>query len=176
LCNPAGARHLGGRHPRFRPRPRGSLLERFNRYVIRADDPDGCWGWSAAVFASGYPALAAEPPSRAMLSAHRVSYMLHVGPIPPDRCVMHRCDQPRCTNPEHLRLGTVQDNNNDKVMKGRQPQGEGHPRAKLTQQQVDLIRSLRSSCQASIREIATWFGVSRSLVCLILRGKCWVSV
>jgi HNH endonuclease len=171
-----GARAHGGRHSRFRSRPRGSIRQRFNRLVIRPDDPAACWGWTAALFPSGYVAICDTPPSRRMLLGHRVSFQLHVGPIPPDRCVMHECDVRSCTNPAHLRLGTIRDNNDDKVMKGRQPRGEGHPRAKLTQQQVDLIRSLRSSCQASIREIATWFGVSRSLVCLILRGKCWVSV
>jgi hypothetical protein len=60
-------------------------------------------------------------------------------------------------------------------MKGRQPRGEGHPRAKLTQQQVDLIRSIHSCYRASMREIADWFGVSRGLISLILQNKIWVA-
>jgi HNH endonuclease len=176
VLDPARAGRFGGRPLRCRPRPRGSLLERFTRYAIRAADPDACWDWSAALFQSGYGALAAAPPSRTMLAAHRVSYELTFGPIPEGQCVMHTCDNPRCTNPRHLRLGTIRDNNEDKLKKGRQPRGERHPRAKLKQQEVDLIRSLGSSCQASVRELANWFGVSRSLVSLILRGKCWVGV
>jgi HNH endonuclease len=110
-----------------------------------------------------------------MLAAHRVSYELTFGPIPEGQCVMHTCDQPRCTNPRHLRLGTIRDNNEDKIMKGRQPRGERHPRAKLSQAQVDLIRLIRSSCKATMGELAAWFGVSRGLVSLILQNKIWVT-
>jgi hypothetical protein len=50
LLDAAGHRLLGGRHQSARrPRPRGPLPIRFNRYVIRPDDPDACWGWSAAL-------------------------------------------------------------------------------------------------------------------------------
>jgi hypothetical protein len=171
----AGARAHGGRHSRSRPRPRGSLLERFNRYAVRSADPDACWDWSASSFQSGYGALAAAPPSREMLSAHRVSFELHVGPIPAGLCCLHRCDQPRCTNPRHLFLGTIQDNNHDKMMKCRQSRGEGHPRAKLTQQQVDLIRSIHSCYRASMRELAEWFGVSRGLISMIVRNRIWMT-
>ena len=163
LFDPVGARLHGGRHPRNRPRPRGSLLQRFNRHVIRPDDPDACWGWSAALFESGYPAIAAEPPSRAMLLGHRVSYELHVGPIPPELCCLHRCDVRSCTNPAHLFLGTKADNNHDKIAKGRQPCGEAHHLAKLTQAQADLIRAIHAG-KASMQQIAALFGVSRALV------------
>jgi hypothetical protein len=172
LLYPAGVRIHGGRHNR--PRPRGSLSERFNRYIIRPEDTDACWEWSAALFPTGYGALAAAPPSRGMLLAHRVSYELAFGPIPDGLCVLHRCDRPQCTNPRHLFLGTVRDNNEDKVLKGRQPRGEGHPHAKLTWEQVESIRSIRSSCQATIGEIAAWFGVSRALISLIIGNKIWV--
>jgi HNH endonuclease len=110
-----------------------------------------------------------------MLLAHRVSYVLHIGPIPPNLCVLHRCDVPSCCNPAHLSLGTIQDNNSDKVAKGRQSRGEGHPRAKLSQDQVDLIRLIRSSCKATMGDLAAWFGVSRGLVSLILQNKIWVT-
>jgi hypothetical protein len=163
----------GDRHPRHRPRPRGTLLQRFSRYAIRSSDPTLCWGWSAALFPSGYPALAAAPPSRSMLLGHRVSFELAFGPIPEGLCVLHRCDHPWCTNPQHLFLGTIRDNNDDKLAKGRQPRGEAHPRAKLNEKQVALIRSLRSSCQATMRELADQFSVSRGLISLILQGKIW---
>jgi HNH endonuclease len=167
------ARAHGSCHPRFRSRPRGSIRTRFDRYAVRAADPNDCWDWSAALFPSGYPALADAPPSRSMLLGHRVSFELAFGPIPEGLCVLHRCDHPWCTNPQHLFLGTIQDNNDDKLAKGRQPRGEAHPRAKLNEKKVALIRSLRSSCQATMRELADQFGVSRGLISLILQNKIW---
>jgi hypothetical protein len=175
LLDLAGIRHLGGCLPARRPRPRGSLRVRFNRHVIRPDDPAACWGWSAALFESGYPAIADEPPSRAMLLGHRVSHVLHIGPIPDGLCVLHRCDVRSCTNPEHLFLGTKADNSDDKIAKGRQPRGETHHWAKLTQAQAELIRVIRSAYGTSMQDIAELFGVSRALVSLVLANKIWVA-
>jgi hypothetical protein len=168
------ARDFGGRPSRSRrPRPRGSLRVRFNRHIILPDDPDACWGWSAALFESGYPAIAAEPPARIMLAGHRVSYQLHIGAIPEGLCVLHRCDVRSCTNPRHLFLGTKLDNALDMVAKQRQRRGEDHPRAKLSHRQATEIRVLHSFSRVAMRDIATWLGISRSLVSLILRDRIW---
>ncbi|MFI6534161.1 HNH endonuclease signature motif containing protein [Nonomuraea sp. NPDC050547] len=54
-----------------------------------------------------------------MQLAHRVAWMLEVGPIPDGLCVLHQCDNPPCINTGHLFLGTVQENNADRDAKGR---------------------------------------------------------
>ena len=61
---------------------------------------------------------------------HRLIFKIIYGPIPPGMCVCHSCDNRKCINPEHLFLGTDQDNTNDMMKKGRHNRGIGN--VKLT--------------------------------------------
>lgn len=91
----------------------GSLPERFWSRVLQKP---GCWEWTGAVNDSGYGRIAVRG---RMEGAHRVSWELHHGPIPRGLWVLHCCDNPPCTNPAHLFLGTCQDNLADMRAKGR---------------------------------------------------------
>lgn len=62
-----------------------------------------------------------------MLRAHRVSWQIHFGPIPKGKLVLHKCDNKRCVNPNHLYLGTQGDNNYDRAIRNPNNQG-GRPR------------------------------------------------
>ena len=85
----------------------------------------------------------------------------------------HTCDRPSCWNPEHLYKGTDQSNMNDKYARGRanHPVGEACPAAKLTDEKVRHVLSLRGKIIA--REAARLFGISVSQVCNIWRGDSW---
>lgn len=87
---------------------------RFWKYVAKSD---GCWLWTASTNHWGYGQLSC--PGRSYLRAHRLSYEMHVGPIPDGLFVCHRCDVPACVRPDHLFLGTPKDNVDDMVAKGR---------------------------------------------------------
>lgn len=78
--------------------------------------PQGeCWVWTASTNPDGYGNLNHGKENR----AHRVSWKIHNGPIPPDLQVLHRCDNPPCVRPDHLWLGTHADNMRDMGIKGR---------------------------------------------------------
>ena len=93
-----------------------SAADRFWRYV-KIGAADECWAWLAACDGSGYGVISEDHYKQ--LRAPRVSYEIANGPIPEGKCVMHTCDNPNCVNPKHLRVGTVAENNWDKMLKGR---------------------------------------------------------
>ena len=143
----------------------GTLLERYERFVVRGD---GCWGWSACTNSLGYGHVAKR-------YAHRVAYELFIGPIPHGMEVCHRCDNPPCTNPAHLFLGTRAQNAADAASKGRTLRGERNASAKLTAGQVREIREMCTNGWPQ-RRIARAFGVSQSQVSSIVRGKAWAGI
>lgn len=99
------------------PLPRDVV--RFWKYVERAGD-DECWLWKASRRNFGYGQLGIYRDGRQfVVLASRFSWALHHGEIPDGLQVLHKCDNPPCVNPNHLFLGTTQDNTNDARWKGR---------------------------------------------------------
>ena len=68
------------------------------------------------------------------MSAHRLSYELFVGPIPPGTDILHSCDDPGCVDPDHLHPGDDLLNTIEKIERGRVACNKGNKngRAKLT--------------------------------------------
>lgn len=106
------------------------------------------------------------------IMAHRMAWELVNGEIPKNMLVLHKCDVPSCVNVEHLFLGTVRDNMNDRGAKGRTARGDKVGTSKLSPSDVVTIkgRALRGE---SRRTIATDFGVSKTTIEKILDGKNW---
>lgn len=102
---------------------------------------------------------------------HRVIYEMHNAPIPEGMHVCHKCDNPACSNPEHLFLGTPKDNTVDKIKKGRQAKGEDHGLAKLTTNDVATIKKQIGT--KTQRDIAKEFGVHETLIYQIKTNKIW---
>lgn len=106
---------------------------------------------------------------------HRVMYEHAVGPIPAHAEVCHRCDVRNCVRPEHLYLGTHQDNVADCVGKGRHKRGEMEPHAKLTVNKVRDIRARVASGERR-RDLATEYGVCVQTIDFVITRKRWKHV
>lgn len=91
-----------------------------DRFWLHVDKSGDCWLWTGATDHNGYGKVDYRTPLRRTLGAHRISWMLRYGDIPNGLKVLHKCDNPKCVNPDHLFLGTHQDNMDDMVAKGRQ--------------------------------------------------------
>lgn len=144
--------------------PRTPLATRFWRRVVKGD---GCWLWTGARSQFGYgninTGLGKQHPKRTM-PVHRLSYELAYGPIPEGMIVLHRCDNPPCVRPDHLLLGTHDDNMRDMAEKGR---SSGWSPQKLSDAQVVEIIEAASSA----RSLATRFGVTQNYIHQIQRGE-----
>lgn len=135
----------------------------------------GCWLWTGAKNEKGYGVIGRGGRGSGNEKAHRVSWMIHFGPIPDGLFVCHKCDNPACVNPDHLFLGTNDDNVQDMVSKNRNARGETSY-AKLTEEQVIDIRQRHKQREVSCQDLANEYGVSRSEVQLIVSGKRWEHV
>jgi len=145
-------------------------MERFYEKVM-PEPMSGCWLWMACTNNQGYGRFKIDGK---MQMAHRSSYKIHVGPIPDELCILHKCDTPGCVNPEHLFPGTNADNVRDRENKGRGNSlcGEDQGNAKLTKNDVRDIRTKRMNQ----REFAEIYGISRQNVSAIQLNKSWKDI
>lgn len=148
--------------------PSKSLQDRFEEKVeIR--EGNSCHWWVAVHTKKGYGLFGVDG---IMRQSHRVAYELYKEPIPKGLHVMHKCDNPSCVNPDHLEVGTHQDNMADMVNKGRTCKGEGKANSKLKEGDVIKIRAKASSGNKLV-DIAKVYGMSPSTISRVVSGKRW---
>lgn len=148
------------------------------RFWSHVDTSGECWTWKLSThgYLDGYGNFTIHRrPKLQNIPAHRFSWELHNGPIPDGLWVLHHCDNPPCVRPEHLFLGTAQDNVDDMMAKGRQiirhlGWGEQHPNAKLTNADAVEIRRLYAHEGLSQAEIARRYGVRDGTIARIRKG------
>lgn len=140
---------------------------------------DKCWLWKGRLNSTGYGGITYN---NTKWLAHRLAWVLANGiAIEKGVVVRHKCDNPRCVNPEHLCLGEQLDNVQDMVSRkrqnffGRRTQrqiGERNPTAKLTKTQVIEIRSRRKQGE-TLSSLAVEFGISKSYVGNLAARRKW---
>ena len=122
----------------------------------------GCWEWNKPLSNNGYGSMWVKPK---LLMSHRLSYMIHKGPIGPGLVICHTCDNPKCVNPDHLWSGTIADNNKDRHVKGRTA-------SKLTEKQVLEIRKQYAS-GAFGTTLAKQLNVNNATVYNVINRETW---
>lgn len=139
-----------------------------------------CWLWKRGRSPKGYGQFAYTPVKykQVMRRAHRVALMLSGQIVRDHDMVLHACNNPPCCNPNHLRVGTAEDNWADRhgngMCSGGVPQGSAHGQAKLTEEVVRKMR-LRHP-DATIKSLADKYGVGRRTASDAIRGVTWKHV
>ena len=142
-----------------------SIESRFFAKVATRDS--GCHEWTGCLMPNGYGQFHKDGKTA---YAHRVAYELAYGPT--NQYVLHKCDNRKCVNPEHLFAGSFEENMQDMVNKNRQAQGDRNGRRKLSSTDVRAIRAM----VGLQREIAAKYNVTPSLVAMIRSGRIWRNV
>lgn len=146
--------------------------ERLRHYAPEGA-PDECWVWTRALN-KGYGMISIG--NGKLRGAHIVAWELATGEsLPKGMVIRHTCDNPPCTNPAHLLVGTHADNVNDRVEHGQPNKGTDNPRAKLTDDDVRTIRRLSHSGMAQ-KTIAKQFGINQANVSMIVTRQTWKHV
>jgi hypothetical protein len=105
------------------------------------------------------------------MMGHRIAYIIRYGDIPNKMVVRHKCDNTKCINPDHLELGTHQENMNDRNERGRTTKGSKHHASKLTDKQA--LEIFQSQGTKTITELSNLFGISKGSVSNIWKKESW---
>lgn len=140
------------------------MLARFWAKIERGG-PDDCWHWNVGTDGAGYGKLKIAGRD---VGAHCIAYEIAHGHIQPGLFALHSCHNLPCCNPAHVNPGTPRRNQVEAVERGRRPKGlrGRHPWAKLTNEQVEAIRS--SGLPSVV--LATQFGVAKSTITIVRNG------
>jgi len=140
-----------------------SLLDKFWKRVDRKGSDD-CWLWMGARdprINKNYGLINLGNRYSKQIRAHRLSYIIHNGPIPEGLYVLHHCDNPPCVNPAHLHVGTQKDNVHEAIQRGRHK--FNRQRNKLTEEQViHIIEERKKGTKLSI--LSEELGVSLTTI------------
>lgn len=144
-------------------------------FWAKTDRTTGCWRWKGSHDRLGY-GLSYRPKSAGsprFERAHRKAWRLTHGPIPEGMHVLHSCDVRDCINPDHLWIGTHQDNMKDRNDKGKNCYGESNGNSRLTKNKVTMIRKAYALGGVTQTQLAKQFNVTGMVISKIVRGIMW---
>jgi hypothetical protein len=136
------------------------------RFWSKITKTESCWLWKNPSHPFGYGRFKFN---NKIQLAHRVSYKLYNRDITSSECVLHKCDNPGCVNPDHLFLGSRKDNALDRTMKGRTLRGSQVPTSIFKEQDILDIRS----SSLSINQLAKQYNTGYGTIWTIVKRKTW---
>lgn len=152
------------------------------RFWTKVNFTDECWTWTASThktppsqYHKGHFPYGRIGIGKKVIKAHRVAYELCNGPIPAGMFVLHKCDNPKCVRPSHLKLGNHTQNMQDMADRHRVPRGVDHQFSKLDDEKVVQIRKLKQKGFKQ-RSISIIVNICESQVCEIVKGRAWKHV
>lgn len=150
------------------------FMSTFNRSTGK---PDECWEWAGGIFqGKPYGRFCATVNGKKITHrAHQFSYWIHKGEIPLDLVIRHSCHNGKCVNPDHLSIGTNQDNTDDMIKAGRKKFriGDECSWRKINQKDALEIRRLLENTIFSQRDIAKIICCTWGVVQSIANGSGW---
>lgn len=152
------------------------IYETIQKHISTQPTEAGCLEWNGYCDKDGYGLKTFSIDGKyKTFRIHRLMFEKEKGNITQGQVIRHTCDNPRCANPNHLLIGSHQDNINDKISRNRASGGRmigsKNPNHKLTEEQVKEIRNSNETNKS----LAIKYNVSNVLIGLIKRNKIWVS-
>ena len=131
----------------------------------------GCWNFDGSIGTDGYGKVSLKKDT---FRAHRLIAHICIKPLmSDDQVVAHKCDNPRCINPEHLFITTALGNMQDRDRKGRGSRGSKNHLSKLSEKDIPVIRSLYAEGK-SLSQIASLYPlVTAGCIQAIISRRTW---
>lgn len=149
------------------------IVKIFSNIDYPGNDND-CWKWIGYFNNKGYGNIGLFGTYHL---AHRLIYQCYHGKINPNICVLHHCDNTVCVNPNHLFLGTQQDNLNDMVNKNRSGKGSKNSQSILTEENViDILLGVQNGIYTSVTQICSKFQISEGPIRDIFKKRNWTHI
>jgi len=141
-----------------------------NRFLSKLEPaPSGCMEYTGGKLKTGYGIF--NDPDKGSVLAHRFAYQsYHEVTLKSDQYVRHLCNNPSCSHPEHLAVGSAKDNSADMVAAKHSLKGRKNPQKRFTPEEKAQIIQYAASGKSQYW-IAKKYGRAESTISQVLHPK-----
>lgn len=150
-------------------RPAMNSEQRVAAFWNKVRKSDSCWEWIGQLNHAGYGMFRK---GNKLARAHRISFSMS-NQLSDSDIILHSCNNRKCVNPKHLRIGSQKENFHDSILAGTAPICENNGQSKLTKEEVSKIKEMYIPRKFGCVKISRFFNISRRQVSRILSGEAW---